>query len=68
MSVPVNIRGTVSSGTPVLLFQTSIKPITVDWFHYDVAPDGQRFIIVSQRESAGEPLHVVVNWRSLLPQ
>jgi Tol biopolymer transport system component len=67
MSVPINVRGTFSNGTPVLLFQTSIKPITSDWFHYDVAPDGQRFIIVSQRESGGEHLHVIVNWRSLLP-
>lgn len=68
MSVPVVTKGTFSSATPVVLFQSSIKPRSNDWFHYDVAPDGNRFIVVSQRESTAEPIQVIVNWRSLLTQ
>jgi Tol biopolymer transport system component len=66
MSVPVVTKRTFSSGTPVQLFQSSIRPRTSDWFHYDVAPDGNRFILVSQRESGAEPIQVIVNWQSLL--
>jgi hypothetical protein len=43
-----------------------LRPRTSDWFHYDVAPDGNRFILVSQRESAAEPLQVILSWQSLL--
>ena len=65
MSVPVVTKGTFSYGTPVVLFQSSIKPRASDWFHYDVAPDGNRFMLVSQRALAAEPLQVIVNWQSV---
>jgi hypothetical protein len=65
MSVPVVTKGTFSSGTPVALFQSSIKTLASDWFQYGVTPDGNRFILVSQRPSAGEPIQVIVNWKSL---
>jgi hypothetical protein len=65
MSVPVVTKGTFSSGTPIVLFQSSIKPHASDWFQYDVAPDGNRFILVSQRDPVGEPIQVIVSWPAL---
>ena len=66
MSVPVATKGTFSSGTPIELFRSSIRPLSADWYDYDVTSDGNRFIVVSLRETTSEPLRVIANWRSLL--
>ena len=37
--------------------------------HFDVAPDGQRFLLVLRKEPTGQsPVSVVVNWPSMLPK
>jgi Tol biopolymer transport system component len=65
MAVPVTLGAGVQAGKPQRLFQAAIRPRgTSDFFQYDVAPDG-RFLVVTLREAA-VPLHVVVNWPSLL--
>ena len=33
---------------------------------YDVAADGQRFLMVKETEQAGTPINVVLNWHALL--
>lgn len=36
--------------------------------HYDVAADGQRFVIQSAEQQAAPPLMILLNWRELLPE
>jgi hypothetical protein len=33
---------------------------------YDVAPDGQRFLVRAVPETGSQPLQVIVNWPALL--
>jgi hypothetical protein len=33
---------------------------------YDVAPDGQRFLVRATAESGAQPLQVILNWPALL--
>jgi hypothetical protein len=33
---------------------------------YDIAPDGQRFLVRATPGQAGQPLTVIVNWPALL--
>jgi hypothetical protein len=58
-------------GTPKELFQTPIVGGGAGFgivFHYDVAPDGNRFLFIDQGagESDSSPITVVLNWRELL--
>jgi len=51
------------AGTPHALFQTRITGARYVYFQYDVAPDGQRFLINSLRpENTAPPLTLVLNW------
>ena len=50
------------AGPPRFLFETSYpQDLNRD---YDVAPDGERFLVIAQDFSADddEQIHVVVNW------
>jgi len=48
-------------GTPTALFPaTELKDYDV------VAPDGQRFLVVTGTESQSAPIHVMLNWETLL--
>jgi eukaryotic-like serine/threonine-protein kinase len=44
---------------PLLVIDTDVSP-------YDVAPDGQRFLVLDTPEHAAQPLTVIVNWPALL--
>jgi len=54
--------GALESGTPRPLFTVA----GIDVFDpYDVAPDGQRFLVLqSTEESRLQPLTVVINWQA----
>ena len=68
MSVPVTLRDDVLElGTPAPLFQTRIVQAQLVLFQYDVAADGQRFLINSlPRDDAAAPLTLLANWTSQL--
>ncbi len=63
MSVDVQAGATLETGAPRALFQTRILPAVEARNHYDVSPDGQRFLVNARRlEDASLPIHVVVGW------
>ena len=62
MAVPVTIGNTFEAGTPVPLFRITSHRTEYDIAPYDVAPDGQRFIVNSKTGAAALPINVVINW------
>jgi Tol biopolymer transport system component/predicted Ser/Thr protein kinase len=61
----VDVRGDerLEAGTPHALFATRILPLVEARNHYDVAPDGQRFVVNSRRlEDATQPITVLTGW------
>ena len=67
ITVPVIRRGgAVQVGTARALFKTRAKRVLQS---YDVAPDGQKFLINTLPEDTGAvPITLVVNWPALLRQ
>ena len=66
MSVPVKTQAAFEVGIPTPLFEGSIRS-TNNRVAYDVAPDGQRFLL-NQRVAGTAALNVVSDWRSVLAQ
>jgi serine/threonine protein kinase/Tol biopolymer transport system component len=69
MAVPVKIGANFEAGQPVELFQTHIRqPISAqDVFSYDVAADGQKFLINTKVDTTNSaPLSVILNWAAEL--
>jgi Tol biopolymer transport system component len=66
MSVEVNTRPVFQSGTPHPLFQTEIVDTRVRTgpISWDVAPDGNRFLIITPNSSETSALTVVLNWKA----
>jgi serine/threonine protein kinase/Tol biopolymer transport system component len=65
MRVPVKMETTFEAGQPVALFQTHMRqPISAqDVFSYDVAADGQRFLVNTKVDTPNSaPLSIVLNW------
>ena len=58
MAVAIDPAGAPS--TPRILFQA---PGTLD---FDVAPDGQRFLVQLDELAADPPVHLLINWRARL--
>jgi Tol biopolymer transport system component len=70
-SVPVrSTASTFDAGTPVRLFETRMSTIPNANYtrnQYDVAPDGQRFLINEPSgDASATPIMVVVNWPAAL--
>lgn len=65
MSVQANIdRAEPGFSTPRELFQIPVR-LGVIWYDYDVAPDGQRFLVLAPADDAApQPLTVIINWRA----
>jgi serine/threonine-protein kinase len=61
MAVPVETQPAFKAGTPHMLFQSTGY---LGLANYDVAPDGQHFLMIKQEESAATPkeLNVILNW------
>jgi Tol biopolymer transport system component len=71
MAVPVTIGANFDAGAPVALFQAVPRqPVsTNDQFVYDVARDGQRFLILTQvKRPESRPMSVILNWSARLPK
>lgn len=69
MATPVVAGANFDAATPVRLFQiTPRQPISSrDQFVYDVARDGQRFLILTQLKQADTtPMSIVLNWTAKL--
>jgi Tol biopolymer transport system component len=67
VSVPVRQGngGGVEFGTPQVLFQS--RPLPNSWNLWDVAPDGQRFLINAPLEwTSAAPITVITNWTEKL--
>jgi Tol biopolymer transport system component len=65
MAVDVVTRPTFRSGTPRALFDTEmvdtgIRNGPMSW---DIAPDGKRFLIISDNSAGASSLNVILNWR-----
>ena len=39
-----------------------MDPFAQDSRNYDVAPDGQRFVMIRREEDEDSQLHIVLNW------
>lgn len=70
MAVDVSTNPSFQSGTPHALFDaemvdTGIRTGPMSW---DVAPDGKRFLIISENSAAASSLNVILNWRSEPPK
>jgi hypothetical protein len=68
MAVPVSVQPTFSYGAPVALFDAPIQAgYTADSHRWQVAPDGQRFLLLANAgEQQATPLDVVTSWAGLL--
>jgi len=67
MSVSVEDQATASAAPGRALFRTSaLGPSGIVGQAYDVAPDGERFLLKLQAGSS--PIHAVVNWAVRLPR
>ncbi len=69
MSVAIRLSndGGVESAPPQPLFQT--RPIPKTWNLYDVAPDGQRFLLNLPLEwTSAAPITVITNWTEKLKE
>jgi Tol biopolymer transport system component len=67
MAVEVKTAPTFEAGAPEELFQTQVSGggNLANIFRYDVAPDGDRFLVLNQTGGGGtdpSPITVVVNW------
>ena len=70
MAVPITTGAALQPGPPAVLFETHLLESTVYVpAQYDVAPDGQRFLVNTARRTAqGASVTVVLNWMSRLKQ
>ena len=64
LAVPVSSEATLSTGTPVKLFQSHARTAvsSSDLFSYDVTPDGKRFLVDRYvKPATTPPLSVILN-------
>ncbi|HSN68071.1 MAG TPA: hypothetical protein VLV48_02435, partial [Thermoanaerobaculia bacterium] len=69
VSVKLGFEGnTLEASVPEILFQASVGGQYLDWGHYDVTADGERFLIDAPAETASaSPITVVLGWAPPLP-
>jgi hypothetical protein len=66
MTVSVKLGAeSVEPSAPRELFTVPLRGTPV-FSPYDVAPDGQRFLLPVPAETGSPPLHVIPNWPALL--
>jgi eukaryotic-like serine/threonine-protein kinase len=65
MAVEVNTQPVFQAGTPQPWFQTDMVDtgIRTGPMSWDLAPDGNRFLIISETSSDESSLTVALNWR-----
>ena len=66
MVVDINTQPVFQTGTPQALFQTDIVDtgIRTGPMSWDLAPDGNRFLIITEPPGNASSLTVALNWRS----
>ena len=69
MAVDVSTHPTFQSGTPHALFDTEMVDtgIRTGPMSWDIAPDGKRFLIISENSAGASSLNVILNWRPERP-
>ena len=60
MAVPIDTEPAFHAAKPILLFEERFYLPNVFFPQYDVAPDGQSFVITTQ--DAEPQIHIVQNW------
>jgi hypothetical protein len=65
MAVDVDAQPTFRSGTPHILFDTEmldtgIRNGPMSW---DIAPDGKRFLIITDSSQETPSMNLILNWR-----
>ena len=70
MSVAIAPGPTLDVGRSQALFQTKLDVVNLPFFwRYDVAPDGQRFLMIQpSHDRATAAATVVLNWQVLMPR
>jgi hypothetical protein len=61
MVVDVSANPRLTLSTPRVLFEQRYAVGTVTFANYDIAPDGQHFVMVKEESGAGR-LGMVLNW------
>jgi serine/threonine protein kinase/Tol biopolymer transport system component len=61
MAVEITTQPSFSAGTPKVLFEGPYQLLALSSPNYDVAPDGQRFLMLKPIEQAAQ-INVVLNW------
>jgi Tol biopolymer transport system component len=69
MAVDVSTSPAFQSGTPHPLFDTDMVDtgIRTGPMSWDIAPDGKRFLIISENAAEASSLNVILNWRPQPP-
>ena len=62
MAVPVDVDPVFSAGKPSVLFEGEFSAPDYIASQYDVARDGQSFVMIRQDETWPTQIHVVQNW------
>ena len=64
MAVDITTDPTFSAGTPKVLFEGTFEMANLSRANYDVAPDGQRFVMIQEggSDSAPAQINFVLNW------
>ncbi len=70
MAVDVSTHPTFQSGTPHALFDTHMTDtgIRTGPMSWDITPDGNRFLIITDSSEGASSLNVVLNWRADQPK
>ncbi len=70
MAVEVATAPTFSAGSPRLLFEGTFQMALLSRANYNVAPDGQRFVMIQEgaSDSSVSQINVVLNWFEELKQ
>ncbi len=62
MAVPVDAQPAFQAGRPIQLFEKKFAMPDTAIAEYDVAPDGQNFVMIQDVKSGPTQIHVVLNW------
>lgn len=67
MAVPLTLGAGVETAPATALFATSAETTTGSFWHqYDVAPDGNRFLVNTRTDGSAGALTIVTDWPALL--
>ena len=70
MAAPIDIEPTFRPGNPVVLFDAPNLLPVFGGRAFDIAPDGQRFLMIKTGDAAGEDarpqINIVQNWHQEL--